>query len=131
MKIVCYEEAFGEVKFPEGFAEKLKGLSLDEQMACYRTTEYTSFAMTDWNERTMASGYRKLENTQEVRALIVRDGMLVGVMMRNDNGREVPCLPEERICTYFACDNNGAGSKSRIDYTYLVCVPEGFDKAEA
>ena len=33
------------------------------------------------------------------------------------------CMPEEGVCTYDSDDNNGAGSKCRIDYAYLVCVP--------
>jgi len=125
MKIVAYEESFGEYRFPEGFEELLQGKTIEEQMEYYRTTEYSRYAMTGWRERTSLSGYRKLENTPDVRALIVRDGILVGVMMCNDCGRHVPCFAEERVCTYYADDNNGAGSKCRIDYTYLLCVPQG------
>ena len=58
---------------------------------------------------------------------IVKEGVLAGVMMLNDARQETPCLAGERVCTYYADDNNGAGSKSRIDYTYLVCVPENFE----
>lgn len=127
MKIVNYEERFGPVSFPEGFEQTLKGLPIEAQMNRYRTTARTSYAMTGWSERTCQSGYRKLENSPDVTALIVRDGILVGILICNQYGREMPCLPEERVCTYYADDNNGAGSKTRIDYTYLVCVPENFE----
>lgn len=127
MKMIPYEERFGPIPFPEGFAESLKGLSIEAQMNRYRTTEYSSYAMTDWRERTRRSGYRKLEDTREVTALIVKDDLLVGVMIENDCGRDIPCFAGERVCTYYADDNNGSGSKTRIDYTWLVCVPENFE----
>ena len=65
-----------------------------------------------------------------VGALIVKDGIIVGVMMKNHLGYERPCLAERCICTHSASDNNGAGYKTRSDYTYLLCVPEGFAPAE-
>lgn len=131
MKQIPYEESFGPYSFPEGFEERLKGLTIEEQMNCYRTTEYSSYAMTGWSERTYRAGYQRLERCSDVRALIVKDGLLIGVMIRDDNCRDVPCFAEERICTYYADDNNGAGSKTRIDYVYLVCVPDGFEEDPA
>lgn len=128
MRIVNYEENFGEIHFPEGFEETLKNLTIEEQTERYRTTEYRSYAKTAWSERTSITGYKRLEDTSEVKALIVKDGVLVGVMMLDEYGREVPCLAEEEVCTYSASDNNGAGYSTRIDYTYLVCVPEGFEQ---
>ncbi len=122
MKIVEYRESFGEIKFPEGFEETLKGLSIEKQMDCYKTSSTSKFSMTGWRERT-AQSYSSLERTPDVKALIVKDGIIVGVMMLNDCGREEACMPEDCVCTYYADDNNGAGSKTRIDYTYLVCVP--------
>lgn len=126
MRIINYEETFGEIKFPEGFEELLTNLTIEEQMEYYRTTDYSYYSMTDWRNRTWSAGYRQLEGNPYVSALIVKDGLLVGVMMLNDCKREVPCLAEERVCTYYDCDNNGAGYKERIDYTYLVCVPKEF-----
>ncbi|MBQ6808656.1 MAG: hypothetical protein IJP07_05825 [Firmicutes bacterium] len=128
MKVVAYEERFGEISFPEGFEELLKNLPIEEQMEHYRTTEYSSYSMTNWCERTQKGSAIRIQNDRDVTALIVKDGILVGVMMLNDSNREVPCLAEERVCTYYASDNNGAGYKERIDYTYLICVPKNFDE---
>ena len=128
MKIINYEEKFGKYSFPEGFEKRLRGRSVEEQMKFYRTTEYSSYSLTNWSQRTTKSGYRRLEDTREVKALIVKDGLLVGVMILDDCNREVPCFAEERICTYYAEDNNGAGYKIREDYLYLVCVPENFEE---
>ena len=35
MKTIAYEEKFGEIGFPEGFEEKLRGKSLEEQSEMY------------------------------------------------------------------------------------------------
>lgn len=128
MKVVNYEERFGAVNFPEGFEELLQNRTIEEQMAYYRTTCVSTYAMTDWKERTYRGWAIPLERDRDVTALIVRDGILVGVMMLNDDNIEVPCLAEEQVCTYYASDNNGAGYKERIEYTYLICIPESFDE---
>lgn len=128
MKTVNYEKSFGEVVFPEGFEELLKGKSIEKQMEYFRTSSRISHSNTGYGERISESGYRLLSDDEDVKSVIVRDGIMVGVMMSDDCGREVPCLPEERVCTYYDCDNNGAGYKERIDYTWLLCVPEGFEK---
>lgn len=126
MKTVAYEERFGEIKLPEGFAETLQGLPIDAQMARYRTTRRSEYSMTNWSERTSIGFAKRLDENSAVTALIVKDSLLVGVMMRNDSGLEVPCLAEKCVCTYYASDNNGAGYKERIDYTYLLCVSKHF-----
>ena len=130
MKIVSYESSFGEVKFPEGFEESLQNLTVEEQMTRYRITGFSRYGMTDWRERRYEGITVRLDKSSDVKALILRDGILVGVMMENDDGREVPCLAEECVCTYYDCDNNGAGYKERADYAYLICVSEQFLKDE-
>ncbi len=128
MKIVSYEPSFGEVNFPEGFAETLQGRTIEEQMACYRTTFSHRTTQTGWRERRFAGVSERLEKNSAVTALIVKNDLLVGVMMKDHNGREVPCFADEGVCTYYACDNNGAGYKERIDNTYLICVSDDFLK---
>jgi len=128
MKIVAYEERFGEIRFPEGFEETLKNLTIEEQMEHYRTTCYSLYSMTNWSERTYAGSAIRIDKDSDVTALIVKDGILVGIMILDDCNHEVPCLAEEKVCTYYASDNNGAGYKERIDYTYLICIPENFEK---
>ena len=126
LEVVEYEESFGEICFPEGFEERLRGKTLEEQAKCYRTTDCSEYSVSDYKTRTSNGYYTGLEYCPDIRALIVKDGILVGVMMVNDDGRMETCLPGERVCTYYADDNDGAGSKTRIDYTWLVCVPEDF-----
>ena len=127
MKIVNYEERFGKVCLPEGFAALLQGLTVEEQTEYYRTTCYSVYSTSDWKERKYQGSAIRLEKDRDVTGLIVKDGLLVGIMILNDNRSEVPCLAEEKVCTYYARDNNGAGYKERIDYTYLICVPKAFE----
>lgn len=127
MKIVNYEEKFGEVKFPEGFEETLKGLSVEEQIARYRMTRKDDYTVTGWKERTFREGYFPLDKTPEVRAVILREGIVVGALVLDHNDRETPCFAEEWICTYYSEDNNGAGYKTRASYLYLACVPADFE----
>ena len=128
MKIIPYETAFGEINLPEGFAETLQGRTIEEQMACYRTTFSHRTTQTGWRERRFNGFTMRIDKDAAVTALIVKDGLLVGVMMQDHNGREVPCFADEGVCTYYDSDNNGAGYKERIDYTYLICVSEEFLK---
>ncbi len=56
MKIVPYEEKFGEINFPAGFEEKLQGKTLEEQMECYRITDsmilsHTAYGKLDEQRR--------------------------------------------------------------------------------
>ena len=128
MKFVEYQESFGEYKYPEGFEETLEGLSVEQQLDRFRTSERSTLGHTGWRERTVESGGVKIGKDSDVRAVVVKDGKIVGLMINNDCGRDVFCGPEERVCTYYADDNNGAGSKTRIDYIYFWCVNADFDK---
>lgn len=128
MKIVAYEERFGEIKFPEGFAEKLAGKSLEEQMDCYRITESATLARTAYgkitDERTTELGAYALDRFDRFEGLVVKDGLLVGVLIKPwwSYDGPAPCLPYQRVCTYYASDNEGSGTNDREDYAYLICV---------
>ena len=121
MEFIEYKESFGEYKYPEGFEETLEGLGAEEQTKRFRVTRRSNLAHTGWRERSVESGI-SLTDSSDVRAVVLKDGKIVGVMLENDDGREVFCPPEKCVCTYFAEDNNGAGYKTRQDYTYLICV---------
>lgn len=128
MEVIKYEENWGEILFPTGFEEMLKGLSMEEQINCFRTSSRRTHSATGFASRTVEDGYKRLEEDPDVQGVIVKDNMIVGVMMNDAWNRTVPCLPEQRVCTYYASDNNGAGYKERIDYTWLLCVPGNFEK---
>ena len=128
MNIVDYEDWMGEIAFPEGFDEKLTGRSFEEQMACYRITESRTLARTSYGElereRVDKASYA-LEEYDDFRGLVVKDGLVVGVLLHawsSEKNEGVPCLPYKRVCTYYASDNDGAGYNDRTDYAYLICV---------
>ena len=121
MEFIEYKDGFGEYTYPEGFEKTLDGLSAEEQTKHFRVTRRSNLAHTGWRERSVESGI-SLTDSSDVRAVVLKDGKIVGVMLENDNGREVFCPPEKCVCTYYAEDNNGAGYKTREDYTYLICV---------
>ena len=127
MEFIEYKESFGEYKYPEGFEDTLEGLTLEQQTARFRVTRRSDFAHTDWQERSIESGI-SLADSSVVIAVVVKNGKIVGVMLKDDNGRSIFCGPEKCVCTYYAEDNNGAGYKTRIDYTYFICVTGDSDK---
>jgi len=123
MKIIDYIEEYGEVIYPEGFEAQLKGKTIEEQMKCFSTAGSSNFRHTGWSDRT-STRYSALEDNEEVLAIVVKDGLIAGIIANDDDGYECFIAPEKGICTYYAEDNNGAGYKTRTDYLYLVCVPE-------
>ena len=127
MRIVPYEEKFGKFTFPEGFEDTLKGLSVEQQMGRYRLSMSRTDAMTGWRERTTGMWYVRLDEVSDVKGLVVKDDLLVGILLIDHNGREVACFPDKCVCTYCDAENNGAGYKTQEDYVYLLCVAENFE----
>jgi hypothetical protein len=103
------QATLGERPIDESIKSVLNGLSIEEQTKYYRTITYSS--------------YIELEKSSDVDALIVQDGIIVGVMMIDCANYPTPCYAGETICTWDAEDNNGAGYKTRTEYTQLVFLP--------
>ncbi len=127
MKTVAYLEEYGEIRFPEGFAEKLAGKTPEEQMEYYRITENCTYARTAYGEPLSERAFDSLCRLDEFKlctALIVKEGLVVGVMIRDwyYADCEHSCLPYESVCTYSASDNEGSGTKEREDYAWLICL---------
>lgn len=120
-----------EFTWPEGFLEQMKGKSLEEQMRCYRIVETAHHSRTAYGEITKENSHQfgyALENYNDLQALIVDDGILLGVCIKawGASGFSYPwgiaAFPYHNICTYYASDDNGSGSKDREDYAHLCCV---------
>lgn len=126
MKFINYESTMGEYKYPEGFKETLQGLSIEEQMLRFRTTPWTRHHNTYWKDRTYTGPYRYIDKDPDVKAIVVDGGYICGVMISDERGRDLFCMPESFVCTYYASDNNGAGYKERMDFTHFVCVSDNF-----
>ncbi len=126
MDIVEYKEEFGEFKFPEGFAEKLVGKSIEEQMEFFRITESVSLAKSSYgnvNSERINDYSFKLDEYSDCKGLVVKAGVIVGVMMYSwFDSKPVCCFPYKGVCTYYACDEDGAGCDEREDYAFLICI---------
>ncbi len=126
MKTVEYKEEYGKIEFPEGFKEKLRGKSLEEQSEMYRITESTKLSRTSYGEidsEKIAKNCFKLKDYKKFRGYIVKDGLLVGVLMEEYFFKnEAVCLPYHSVCVYYASDNEGSGTSDRDDSAYLICV---------
>lgn len=122
------EAVRAECSWPEGFLEQLKGKTIEEQMAYYRIVETTCQSSTAYGEITKENYHTfgcALDEYEGLNALIVEDGVLIGVRIKsawNPYGWGAVALPYREICTYYASDNNGSGSKDREDYAHLCCV---------
>ena len=110
---VEYTENYGDFTMPDGAQDALRALPFEEQMK-YFAIEVTS--------SKYSSRLETLKASSDTEALIVKDGIVVGVMISNEYGRQVPCFIGERICTWDSSDNNGAGYKCRTDYAKLLFV---------
>ena len=114
LKTVPYEKKFGEFEMPAGAEERLRALSLEEQAALF-TVHITGTFYTPHD--------LSLFEASDVKAVIVRDGIIVGAMISNAYGQPYPSRIGEEVCTWDASDNNGAGYKCREDYATLFLLP--------
>lgn len=125
MKIVEYEKKYGEICFPKGFELILKGLSVEEQITYFRTSSCKEHSEMRYDSRTMERGYTRLKDDSKVAGVIVKDGMIVGMMIHDAWKRVMPCLAEEYICTCYDFDDD---DEEIVEYTWLLCVPVGFER---
>ena len=124
MKTIDYDSSFGTIQFPDGFVEKLNGKTIEEQMQFFRIAMTDTYSQSSYGEVT---NERILKNTYSLaysrcKGIIVKDGIIVGVLITDFTDREVPRLPYHAVTTYYASDNDGAGYKERRDRVQLICV---------
>lgn len=104
-KIVNYEEKFGEYEMPDGAVELLKTLPIEKQAEYFYTVTIVNPIPLDKNS--------------DVKALIVDNGIIVGIMIADWSNYPTPCFINDSVCTWDSEDNNGAGYKCRTEYTSL------------
>ena len=107
-KITPWSEELGAYTLPDGLRERLAPLSVEEQAKLFGAVTYTTPV--------------PLDKSSDVLSLILCDGVIVGVMMSNAYGYPTPCYIGKCVCTWDAEDNNGAGYKTRVEYTQLVLL---------
>lgn len=139
MKIVSREEAYENYKgapwydqhqhieYPEGFKERLMGRTIEEQLKMFAVIENTELSRSSYGDVDKQWIYRwarRVTNLSEFRGLIVEDGIIEGILVKT-MWREIPMGPYDTVCTYYASDDNGSGSKDREDTVTLLCLPAG------
>ena len=128
-KIVKYEKSFGEYTFPEGFKELLENKSVEEQLNYFRISNGYGFFFEPWRERKNSSArFIKIEDSVDVKGIIVDNGLIVGALIENDVCFDEPCFIDRGVTTWSASDNNGAGYKERSECAIFIAVPQDFDK---
>ena len=64
----------------------------------------------------------KFEECDDFRGLVVKDGIIVGIILKSLFGEDKVCLPGQKMTTYWSSDGDGVGSTDRDDTCCLICV---------
>ena len=125
MKTIEYKTEFGQIIFPDGFEQKLSGRNLEEQMDCYRITIDTTISEYSYGKldsKDVMEETVKFEECDDFRGLVVKDGIIVGIILKSLFGEDKVCLPGQKMTTYWSSDDDGVGSTDRDDTCCLICV---------
>ena len=128
--LIEYDEKMGAIKYPDGFFEKLKGLSIEEQKQFFRLSRSDRWIHTGWSERETTC-LMELDQHWRVKGIIIKDGYIAGVLVNDSWGKLRPLLPEKGFMVSYESENNGAGYKESIEYAYLLCVDAFFVEDDA
>ncbi len=139
MRVIAHEEAYANYEgtewaakhetpdYPEGFRERLIGKPVEEQMNLFAVLENAVIQKSSYGEVDGERAYqhaRRVDAISEFRGLIVgEDGLIEGIVVRAWPNRLVPMGPYDEVCTYYACDEDGAGRSDREDTVTLICLP--------
>lgn len=111
-----------ECTVDEKKAEILTAKTVQEQMEHYYVTQSVNLYKTAYGEITdekLREKAVRLCDYDGVVKLLLNEKILVGAKIKGHWGEDV-LLPEKRVCTYYACDNEGSGTNEREDYAYLI-----------
>lgn len=106
----------------ENIIKVLEGKTVQQQMEHYYVTKSARLYSTAYGDITkdeLREKAVKLCDYDGVIQLLLKGEILVGAKIKGC-WRESILLPEKRVCTYYACDNEGSGTKEREDYAYLI-----------
>jgi len=123
---VCeqYEPKDKEYVIKDELLDILSGKTIEQQMDYYYVTEsrrlfstaYGEITKDDLNEKAV-----KLSDYDGVIHLLIKSSILIGAKIEAYWGDGI-LLPEKPVCTYYASDNEGSGTKEREDYAYLLFI---------
>lgn len=118
--------AYDMIKWPAGYPDCLKGLSIEEQVEYYGVSssyyiEKASYGETDKTEHFKESG-TPLKDYSKLEKLIVKDGIVIGAIIYAV-GTYKSMFPYRNVTTYLSVDTDGSGSSTGEESAYLYCVP--------
>ena len=120
-----YDGEFSDCNVTDEMLRILSGKTVEQQMEHYYVTESRRFYRTAYGEITKENLQRyakPLGDYGGVRALLVKDGILIGAKIDAMWGGEGKLFRKKPVCTYYASDTEGSGTKEREDYAYLMFV---------
>ena len=108
LKVFNYDASYGEKKVTDEMIATLTGLPIEEQIKFFKANVgYYAHSIAD---------------DSDFKGVIVDNGIIVGVMLSDWACSLAPCFVGDSVCTWDSEDNNGAGYKTRTEYTSLHFV---------
>ena len=132
MTYTQYDETLhGTLSYPEGVPALLEGRSLEEQLrffrignGIYRKEAVALRRKSEWHFSC------PLQEEARIQSLLVSDGKIAGVMVKNCHGEVLPCLPEQGYIVRDDSEPDGSGYKEHQLFRYLICVSDAFDSED-
>lgn len=115
-------EQIDDYNVDESIVEILKGKTIEKQMDYYFVTESVRLYETAYGEITREKLNERAVNLSEydgVIKLLLNSDILVGAIVEG-YFKEGNLLLDRCVCTYYASDDEGSGTKEREDYAYLI-----------
>ncbi len=120
-----YDGEFSDCNVIPEMLQILEGKPIAQQTEYYYVTESHRFYSTAYGEITKENLHeyaKKLCDYDGVRALLTKDGILIGAKIKAMWSDEGKLFRKRPVCTYYASDNEGSGTKEREDYAFLMFV---------
>ncbi|MDD6275819.1 MAG: hypothetical protein PUB20_03220 [Clostridia bacterium] len=117
-----YCEQIDDYKVDPTIEETLKGKTIEKKMDYYYVTESVRLYETAYGEITKERLNEKAVHLSEydgIIKLLLKDDILVGATVKG-YFKDGNLLLDRCVCTYYAYDNEGSGTKDREDYVYLI-----------
>ena len=117
-----YCEQIEDYYIDESIVEILKGKTIEKQMDYYFVTKSVRLYESSYGEITKEKLNEKAVHLSEyegVIKLLLKSDILVGAVVKG-YFKDGNLLLDRCVCTYYASDNEGSGTKDREDYVYLI-----------
>lgn len=120
-----YEGEYANCNVTDEMLKFLSGKTIERQMEYYYITESRRLYNTVYGEITKEKLQKfadKFCDYKGVRTLLVKEGILVGAKINAMWDGEGKLFRKKPVCTYYAGDNEGSGTKEREDNAHLMFV---------